>query len=637
MGDLWGPSPERGCFKTSDGGRSWRKVLGAPAPHDVRVGCGDLALDPKDPNVVYAALYARQRKPWAFDYGVAVTNGADVGGIFRSADGGATWTKQTNGLPTLTGRIGLSVHARDPRIVYAIVQSDEGGTSNIDQPLQKKGGVFRTEDGGQRWTRMNALDPRPFYFSQIRVDPQDAQKVWVLGFALHVSEDGGRTFREDRFKQVHADNHALAFDPADPRRVVLGTDGGVYQSYDAGARWAHQASFAGGQFYRVNVDMQRPYRICGGLQDNLNWVGPSRTQSKEGITNAAWTNIGGGDGFYCVFDPDSSDLVYAESQSGYVHRTHLKTGEIRQLRPEPTEGQPAYRFHWNSPLVASRHVRGTMYLAGNRVFRLTDRGESWRAISPDLSSRNVDRILATGSGRGDVRRGLRARRVAAQGWDALGRHRRRQALADRGWRDELAGSQRVAAGRGARRVDPAHRGLARDASTAYLVVDAHRSQKLAPYVYRTDDMGRSWRSVAANLPADAPAKVLREHPRNPNLLFLGTESGLWASLDRGRHWSRFGNLPPVAVDDLVLHPRANDLVVATHGRSIYVVDDVTALERLTPAVRATAVHLFPIPPADGAICSTAGTRASAAPTSAARTRRSAPRSPSGCARRRPRR
>lgn len=599
MGDLWGPSAERGCYRTTDAGKTWTRVLAAPAPHADRVGCGDIAVDPVNPQVVYAALYARRRTAWSFDYGTAVTDGKDVGGIYKSTDGGATWARLANGLPGQTGRIGLAVYAKDPKVVYAIVQSDEGGTSNIDQVLQKKGGIFRSDDAGATWTRVNALNPRPFYFSQVRVNPANDKEVWVLGYAIHVSEDGGRTFREDRFKGVHPDNHALAFDRANPKRALLGTDGGVYQTYDGGEKWQHAATFAGGQFYRVNADLSTPYRVCGGLQDNLNWVGPSRTFSKEGIDNADWINIGGGDGFYCVFDPDSSDMVFAESQSGFVHRMHLGTGEIRQLRPEPTEGQPGYRFHWNSPLVGSRHQRGAMYLAGNRVFKLTDHGESWRPVSPDLSTRNVDRILATGSGAetyGVVYALAESPRKAGLLWAGTD-DGKLWVTEDDGatWRDLTASLPAEVKGDWIQQVEASWA----DERVAYVVVEAHRAQKLAPYILRTEDMGRTWRNVAANLPANWPAKVVREHPRNPSLLFAGTESGLWASTDRGRSWRAFGGLPTVAVDDIMVHPRDNDLIVATHGRSLYIVDDVGALERLTSEVRAKPVHLFPMKDAVG--------------------------------------
>lgn len=595
-GDVWSPT-ERGCYKTADAGQTWRRTLSAPAPYDTRVGCGDLAIDPADPNVLYAALYARRRTPWSFAAGPDYTDGRDLGGIFKSTDGGVTWRKLTQGLPTGTGRIGLSVHARDPRIVYAIVQSDAAGTSSIDDVQSKRGGVFRSEDGGESWTRMSSLNPRPFYFSQIRVDPVDDQKVYVLGFTLHVSEDGGRTWREDRAKNVHPDLHALVVDPRDTRRLLLGSDGGIYQSYDGGGAWDFMNRFAAGQFYRIQADTSRPYRICGGLQDNLNWVGPSQTRSKEGITNADWINITGGDGFYCFFDARNPDIVFAESQQGYVHRFDLRSGAVKGLRPEPAEGQAAFRFHWNSPLIQSRHTPGVAYLAGNRVFRLTDNGETWRPISPDLSARMLDRILTTGSGaenygvvytlaESPLRPGLL--------WAGTDDGKVWMTTDDGGeWTDLTRNLPPAARGEWISRIEPGHA----DPRVAYLVVDAHRSGNFAPLAYRTADGGRTWQSVAGNLPADGPVKVLREDPNNPDLLFAGTEFGLFASLDRGRTWREIGDLPTVAVDDILIHPRDLDLVVATHGRSLYIIDDIRPLEMLGDTVRGRAAVLFPIRPA----------------------------------------
>ena len=599
MGDLWTPTPERGCYLTRDAGATWRKVLSAPAPYDTRVGCGDIAIDPKNPSTLYAALYARRRQPWAFLAGPDYTDGRDLGGIFKSTDGGLTWRKLAGGLPAGTGRIGLAVYAKDPRIVYAVVQSDARGTSNIDDVHSRAGGVFRSDDGGEHWTRMSGLDPRPFYFSQIRVDPENDKHVYVLGFMLHVSEDGGRSWREDRFKNVHADLHALAIDPRTPKRLLLGTDGGVYQSYDAGEGWAFLNNFAAGEFYRINADMSTPYRICGGLQDNVNWVGPSATRSKDGIVNADWTNVNGGDGFYCFFDARNPQVVFAESQEGYLHRFDLRSGAYRELRPQPAEGQAGFRFHWVSPLVPSRHDSAAFYLAGNRVFRLTDNGESWRAISPDLSARNVDRILTTGSGaenygvvytlaESPVRRGvLWAGTDDGKLWttEDEGGH----------WTDLTANLPAPVRGEWISRVEPGHA----DARVAYVAIDAHRSGKFAPYLFRTADGGRTWESVAGNLPADGPVKVVREAPNNPSLLFAGTEFGLYASLDRGRTWRRIGDLPTVAVDDILIHPRDLDLIAATHGRSLYVIDDIRPLELLGDTARGKDAVLFPIRPAVG--------------------------------------
>lgn len=594
MGDLWTEGGERGLFKTTDGGKSWKAVLQAEAPHATRAGCGDVAIDPQSPDTVYAALYARRRTPWSFAFGAEVTDGKDVGGIYRTTDGGATWTRLTSGLPGSTGRIGLSVYAKDPKIVYAIVQSTEGGVSDIDSVRSRRGGVFRSDDGGTTWTRRSPLNPRPFYFSKIRVDPNDDQRVYVLGFALHVSEDGGETFREDRFKNVHPDTHALVIDPRNSKRVLLGTDGGVYQSWNQAETWAHLATFAAGEYYRIAADMSAPYRICGGLQDNVNWVGPSATRTKEGIVNADWTNIYGGDGFYCIFDPTDPDIVYAESQSGYVHRLHLKSGAMKGLRPEPSEGQQAFRFHWNSPLIPSRHRQGTFYLAGNRVFELTERGEHWKAISPDLSTQDVQKILAVGSGaetygvvfalsESPVKAGLLwAGTDDGKVWVTENQGER--------WTDLTKNLPAAAKGQWVARVDASHH----DARTAYLAVSAFRSGNYAPLLYKTTDLGATWQSIAGNLPADGPVRVVREDPFNASVLYVGTQQGLFASIDGGRSYVAFGGLPHVPVDDLLVHPRDRDLVIATHGRSLYIADDVRPLQELTPEVIAKPAHLFPI-------------------------------------------
>jgi photosystem II stability/assembly factor-like uncharacterized protein len=597
VGDLWNPGGERGLYKTTDAGKSWKAVLQAPAPHTAKVGCGDAAMDPTAPETIYAALYARRRTPWSFVSGPEYTDNADAGGIFKSTDGGATWKKLTQGLPKATQRIGLSVFVKNPKIVYAIVQSAEGGSSNIDEVRSKSGGVFRSEDAGESWTRVNALNPRPFYFSQIRVDPEDDQRVYVLGFMLHVSEDGGKSFREDRFKNVHADCHAFAFDPRDSKRVLLGTDGGVYQSFNRGAKWIHLNSMALGEYYRIAVDGSTPYRICGGLQDNVNWLGPSATNSKEGITNADWINIYGGDGFYCAFDAKDPNIVYAESQSGFVHRLDLKSGQMKGLRPEPAEGQAAFRFHWNSPLIRSLHDPSKLYLAGNRVFTLTDRGERWSAISPDLSANQLDRIMTTGSGAetyGVVFALAESPVKAGMLWAGTD-DGKLWVTEDEGahWAELTASLPAAAKGEWVARIEPSWH----DANVAYLAVSAFRSGNYAPLLYRTADRGKTWQSIAANLRADGPVRVIREDPKNADLLFAGTEFGLFASFDRGGSWVPLGGLPTVPVDDILVHPTERDLVIATHGRSLYIIDDISPLEQLTNDVRGKAAHLFPVLPA----------------------------------------
>lgn len=597
LGDLWNPSGGRGLWKTTDGGGSWKRVLAADKGLDDRVGCGEVAIDPSNPAVLYAALYARRRTPWSFASGPAASGGEDVGGIYKSVDGGATWKRLGGGLPRSTGRIGIDIHRKNPRIVVAVVQSDEGGTVGWDVRV-RSGGVYRSEDAGATWSRTSPLNPRPFYFSQIRIDPEDPRRVYLLGYLVHVSDDGGKTFREDAFKNVHADCHDLVIDPSNPKHLLLGTDGGPYQSFDAGGRWQHLATVAAGEFYRINVDDSQPYRICGGLQDNLNWVGPSRTFTKDGIVNADWINVGGGDGFYCIFDAENPNLVYAESQEGEIHRFDLATGQHKNVKPAPAEGQKAFRFHWNAPFIGSRHEKGVLYLGGNRVFRITDRGETFRPISPDLSAQDPDKTVTVGSGAetyGVVYTLAESPKKAGMLWAGTD-DGKLWVTRDGGgsWTDLTASLPAAAKGQWLSRIEPSWA----DAEAAYLVVDAHRTGTFAPLAWRTSDGGKTWRSVASDLPADGPVKVLREDPSNPDLLFAGTEFGLFVSVDRGGRWIPFGNLPTVAVDDILVQQRERDLVIATHGRSLYVVDDLTPLEAWS-AARDEAAYLFEPLPATG--------------------------------------
>jgi photosystem II stability/assembly factor-like uncharacterized protein len=593
MGDMWTAGGERGLYKSSDGGKSWTRLLAAPAPYEDRTGCGDVAVDPSDPNTIYAVLYARQRTPWSFASGPDATDGKNIGGIFKSTDGGASWKKLEKGLPGRTGRIGLSVYAKNPKIVYAVVASDEGGTPDIRDVQSKRGGVFRSDDGGETWTRQSGLDPRPFYFSQIRVDPANDQRVYVLGFTLHVSDDGGKTWREDLGQKVHPDLHALAIDPRNPKRLLLGTDGGAYQSFNGGQVWEHLNRFAAGEFYRLNADLSTPYRICGGLQDNENWVGPSRTYSSNGILNQDWQSLAGGDGFYCAFDSENPSVLYTESQEGYVHRIDLANGQLKRLRPEPAEGQSAFRFHWNSPLIASRHAKDVLYLAGNRVFKLTLRGEQWQIISPDLSAQDLQKTQAAGSGAENyavVYSLVESPLKAGLLWTATD-DGKVWVTQDEGahWTDLTANLPAESRGQWMSRIEAGWQ----DAAVAYLAVDAHRTGNFAPLAYRTADGGKTWEKVSSDLPAGGPVKVVREDPKNPNLLYAGTEFGLYVSFNRGGHWVKFGGLPTVAYDDIMVHPRDFDLLLATHGRSLYVLDDIRPLEGFSKEVEEKAVFLFP--------------------------------------------
>lgn len=621
VGHLWADGGDRGLFKTTDGGKNWKPVLQGPAAQIFRVGCGDVAFDPSNPEIVYAALYARQRAPWGFTFGVAFTGGEDVSGIFKSTNGGSTWKKLGGGLPPNTGRIGLAVTPANPKIVMAVVQSDEGGNGPLTDIHSRSGGVFRSEDGGEKWTRMSDYDPRPFYFSQIRIDPSNDQRVYLLGLALLVSDDGGKNFREDLSEKLHPDCHALAIQPGSvpapkppkpedknkppkPRvcqRLLIGNDGGIYQSYAAGKGWEHLNRIPSGEFYRISLDDTQPaYRIAGGLQDNCNWVGPGAVPSKEGIRNSDWVPFTGADGFYVLFDPADRDTLYGDNQGGAVHRFNLRTGELRQLRPEPPEGQPHYRFHWNSPMVMSRHKPGVIYFGGNRVFRLTDRAEHYAVISPDLTQNDPAKINASGSGaenygvvfslaESPVKPGLL--------WAGTDDGRLWVTDNDGGkWTELTANLPEPARGQWVSRIEPG----AKDANVAYVAVNAYRVGDDRPMIVRTGDGGKTWQSVVGEgLPAYAPVEVIREDPVNPKLLYAGTHFGLFASFDQGAHWMKLGDMPAVRVDDVQIHPRTNDLVIATHGRSIGILDDTRPLRELTPEVAAKPVHLFSVPNAKG--------------------------------------
>jgi photosystem II stability/assembly factor-like uncharacterized protein len=625
-GHLWADAGERGLYKTTDGGKTWKAVLQAPAPHNARTGCGDVVFDPSNPEIVYAALYARQRTPWSFTSGPGALGNEDAGGIFKSTNGGGTWKKLGGGLPGQTGRIGLAVSASNPKIVMAVVQSYEGGTGELSDLRSKSGGVFRSEDGGEKWTRMSAINPRPFYFSQIRIDPANDQRVYILGFALLVSDDGGKNFREDLSEKVHPDCHAFVIQPGTTpapkppkpedknkppkppvcQRLLLGTDGGVYQSFAAGKNWDHLNRIPAGEFYRITLDDSKPfYRIAGGLQDNENWVGPSGVLSKEGIRNCDWVPLAGGDGFYVVFDPADRDVFYAESQGGAIHRINLRNGELRELRPEPSEGQPKYRFHWNSPLIGSRHNPGVIYLGGNCVFKLTDRAEKYSVISPDLTRNDPARTNATGSGAenfGVVYSLAESPKRVGLLWAGTDDGRLWITENDGGkWTELTDNLPQPARGQWIVRIEAS----AHDPNVAYVATNAYRSGDDRPMILRTSDLGKSWQPVVGDLPANAPVEVVREDLVNPKLLYTGTHFGVFASLDQGTHWFHIGDVPTgLRVDDIQIHPRTADLVIATHGRSIAILDDSVPFRELTPETAAKPAHLFSVRPVTGAYLQT---------------------------------
>jgi photosystem II stability/assembly factor-like uncharacterized protein len=589
LGHLWGKNPERGIYKTTDGGKTWTPVLQLGDS----VGAIDVVLDPGNADVAYAAMYQRLRTPWS------MRSGGPVGGIYKTSDGGKTWTKLTEGLPAQTGRIGLEIYRKNPHVLYAVVESDLGGPGNIDDVRSRTGGLFRSDDGGAHWRRLSPLAPRAFYFTKVKVEPANDARVYVLGFGLHISDDSGHTFRQDGADQIHGDLHALWIDPANPRHLVLGTDGGIYFSYDRAGTWDFQNNAALGEFYEVTYDYRTPYRVCGGLQDNGSFCGPNRTRGDDGVTNGSWIRVADGDGYYVQVDSTDPDIVYAESQGGFIGRLNLRNGEQRFLQPQAKEGTPAFRFNWDTPFAISRHDPTTLYLGGNRLFKLSHRGERWEAISPDLSTMNPQTMITAGSG--------------AETYNTIVSFAESPLKAGVLWAGTDDGNIQVSTDGGATwtNVGANIRGLPKpnlyvarieashfDTGTAFVAIDGHRSDVFRPLLFVTTDYGRTWSGIAGNLPATGPVKAVRQDPRNKNLLFAGTEFALYFSIDRGATWNRFrSGLPTVAYDDIQIHPRDRDLIVATHGRSFYVLDQISALQELTPAVLDSSAYLFTIRPA----------------------------------------
>ncbi len=593
LGHLWGYNPERGVYKTTDGGKTWKHVLKV----DDKTGAADVVIDPKNPDTVYAALYARRRTPWSF------TGNSDTGGIFRSDDAGKNWEKLTQGLPPRTGRIGLTIYPQDTRILYATVESDFGGSGRTPfDNYSLSGGLFRTEDRGDTWTRVNKLNFRPFYFSRVAVDPEDDQRVYLPGWSLAISDDGGKTFRRSGSENVHVDFHTMVINPLDPRQILVGNDGGVYVSHDRAESWDFLNNVAVGQFYRIAVDMLDPYRIGGGLQDNGSWIGPSETlfltedESKDGILNEDWRPIHGGDGFTVAFDPTDPNLVYATSQGGYLARIRLDNNVKNLLRPSPREGEERIRFNWDAPFLISSHDPTVLYLGGNRVFKLTERGNLWFAISGDLSRNEPGKTDTVGSdaetygtvvslAESPLRPGLL--------WAGTDDGRIHVTQDDgKSWADvtpkEVDGLyvSRIAPSRHAEK-------------TCYVSVDGHRSDIFKPVVLMTENMGRRWVNIIGNLPTEEPVRVITEDVASSQVLYAGTEFGVYVTLDRGRHWVKMnGNsLPPAAAHDIVQHPRERDLIVGTHGRSVYVLDDASMFAQLTQETRNRALALLDILPA----------------------------------------
>jgi photosystem II stability/assembly factor-like uncharacterized protein len=587
LGRLWGAGGERGVYKTEDGGGSWTRVLHV----DDDTGATDLVMDPRNSKVLYAATYQRRRAVWGF-------NGGGPGSrIYRTADGGRGWVELKTGLPEgPKGRIGLDLYRRNPDVVYARIEHPD------------EGGVYRSDDSGASWKKLSSLNPRPMYFSQIRVDPNDDSRVYVLGVQLHVSDDGGKTFRDDGASRIHVDFHAMWIDPSNSSHLMIGGDGGVGVSYDRSKTYVWLDNMPLGQFYHVSYDMGSPYTVCGGLQDNNTWCGPSAVRSRAGIANDDWFVIGGGDGFVALVDPNDPRILYSESQNGRMNRVDRVTNERQSIRPEPQAGEPKLRFNWDTPMSISPHDPATIFVAAQKLFRSRDRGRLWEAVSPDLTT-NADReeLQLMGVYGKDTKI---AKNDGIADYPTLVSFAESPIRAGIYWAGSEDGVVSVSSDAGVTwtQVTKNVPGLPKatyvsrlapsrfDERRVYATFDGHRLSDFGTYVYASDDFGKSFRSIASNLPAGEVARTITEDLRNEDVLYLGTERGLFVTTDRGREWHRVkANLPTVPIYEISIHPRENDLILATHGRSLWILDDLTPIQDYSKAT-ASAAHLF-APPA----------------------------------------
>ena len=586
QGPLWRKGGDRGVYKTTDGGKTWNRVLHV----DDWTGANDVVIDPRNPDVLVATTWQRARRQWTF------IGGGPGSGVHRSTDGGATWKKSQSGFPSVDlGRIGLSVSPADPDVVYAVADAADN-----------RGGFFRSRDGGINWERMSGYQSGGNYYNEIIADPKDVDRVYAVDVMVQITEDGGRTFGRLGERGKHVDNHSVWIDPDDTDHLLIGSDGGLYESFDRGRTYRFFGNLPVTQFYKVTVDNSAPfYRIYGGTQDNFSLGGPSRTRNNHGIANSDWFVTAGGDGFQTVVDPTDPNVVYSQSQHGVLSRFNLATGEAINIQPQEGADDPGLRWNWDSPVIISPHSNTRLYFAAQRLYRTNDRGDSWDAISPDLT-RQIDRNRL---------------KVMDRVWqvDALGKNASTSlygsivALAESPAKAGLLyvgtddGLIQVSEDDGAnwRRIERFTsvpdttfvsdvQPSSHDVNTVYATFANYKSGDFKPYVVKSTDLGRTWRSIAGNLPARGSAFSIVEDHVDPNLLFVGTEFGVYFTNDGGARWTKLPGVPTVMVRDLAIHRGMNDLVAATFGRGFYVLDDYTPLRGLTRDFLAKEGELMPV-------------------------------------------
>jgi photosystem II stability/assembly factor-like uncharacterized protein len=606
MGHLYSENPERGVFKTTNGGTTWERVLYV----NEKIGVVDLVMNPKNPDVLYAAAYDKQRLPWQ------MVNGGPESGIYRTTDGGKAWSRLRNGLPEgRIGRIGLDIFHGNPEILYAVVENQNPRTAapGAPPPPPGRGGapptyggqVYRTDNGGERWTRMSADDynvsPKgPYYFSQIRVDPGNDQHVLVTQDGYRRSLDGGRTWTAPGiFPRMFGDYRTLWIDPQNPDRMIAGSDGGIAISYDGGRTGDHYANIPVAEIYSIGVDMEDPYNIYGGLQDHEHWKGPSNGPLGR-VTVWDWLAVGDNDGIFTQVDPKDSRWLYTTRQYGGHTRVDQKLGYETNIWPQRAQGDP-YRFQWITPLHISPHDSNVIYAGAQVLLRSPDRGATWTEISPDLSTNDKTRILPESEG--GVPGGIPWFAITSisespmtRGVIWAGTSDGKVQLTQNGgaaWTDMTA---RITAAGGREDAYVSRvRASSHVAGRAYVAKNGYRFDDFKPYLYRTDDFGATWTSISNTLPAE-PINVVYEDHKNPDLLFVGNDTGVFVSIDRGARWVKMNNnIPNIAIHDLLVHPRENDLVLGSYGRGFWITN-IGPLQELTGAVLAKDAHLFGIKP-----------------------------------------